>query len=310
MTHATETTERTPASTASPLATLVAIDSSDAAQRAIRLAATLESAGLIAPEAIAIDPIDLTVAGGARLDTARAIEAWLGPDALEAWRHTVKTDLRRANADAWPIRLRGGTSVPAVIAQEVKARRFGLVIVGLRHRGVVAQTTRRDTAWRIIEHLDTPVLAVAPGLGHVPRRVVVGIDFSRASERAVETAARLLDIGGTLTLTYAEPMPGRRTEDTEGYARIHEEGCEALLAKLARHLTLPDGARVQIVRKVGTPLEVLRETAKRYSADLIAVGRQSHEPFTRAVLGSVSADLIHDGHWSVLVTPPSRTSET
>lgn len=290
-----------------PFATLVATDGSESARRAVRVAAALAKAGLIVPEALAVDPIELTAAIGTRLDPAKAVEAWLGPEAINAWRFAVQVDLRAAGGQDWPIRLRGGMSVPDVIAREVHARHCDLILVGLRHRGIVAQATRRDTAWRTIERAGTPVLAVAPGLDGVPRRVIVGVDFSRASERAARMAARLLDVGGTLTLLYAESQPGRTTEDTEGYARIHDEGCEALLDRLSNQLDLPAEAQLHIVRLIGTPVDVLREAAGRRDADLIVVGRQHHEPFTRAVLGSVSAELVHDGRWSVLVTPPSQT---
>ncbi|HZS58006.1 MAG TPA: universal stress protein [Gemmatimonadaceae bacterium] len=289
------------------LATLVATDGSEAAQRGIRVAAALEAAGLVAPAAVAVDPIELTAMTGTRLDPAKAVEAWLGPEAINAWRLAIQTDLRAAGGGDWPIRLRGGVSVPDAVAREVHARHCDLVIVGLRHRGTLAQVTRRDTAWRIIEQVGTPVLAVAPGLDRVPHHIVVGIDFSRASERAAKMAARLLDAGGTLTLLHAESQPGRPTEDTEGYARINDEGCDALLNKLSRDITLPEGAHLETLRSIGAPIDVLRETAKRLDADVIAVGRQHHAPFTRAVLGSVSAELVHDGRWSVLVTPLAET---
>jgi nucleotide-binding universal stress UspA family protein len=54
----------------------------------------------------------------------------------------------------------------------------------------------------------------------------------------------------------------------------------------------------------GAPSEALREFAEQLHPDVIAVGARRHGLVDRMLLGSVTADLVHDGRWSLLIVPP------
>ncbi len=283
-----------------PLRALVAVDGSQASRGAVRAAAAFADAGLIVPEVIAVDPIDLTATGGIALDVDEAIEARLGSSGILDWRGSVQADLFAGGGGNWPIHLRAGAPVYAVIAGEAERGRFDLVMVGLRHRGLLAQLTRRDTARRIVESTDVAVLSVAAGFAGVPNRIVVGVDFGDASERAAQAAARMLGKGATLTLAFVDLSLGEPTEVIEGYERLHDQGFRVLMEQLTVTLTVPPGARVEHVRLSGTPATTLLALADRTDSDLIAVGRQ-RTGLARTLLGSVAGDLLRDGRRSVLV---------
>jgi nucleotide-binding universal stress UspA family protein len=131
------------------------------------------------------------------------------------------------------------------------------------------------------------------------------MDFSGASQRAAALAAQLLAEGGELTLANAEGAYDESTEANEGLAFVHREGLKAAFAQVVAKLSLPARATVRTVSVDSTPSAGLLELADRLSADLIAVGRQRHDPIERALFGSVALDIVRDGRFSVLVTPPA-----
>ena len=178
---------------------------------------------------------------------------------------------------------------------------FQLVVMGLRHHDAAGRLAKRDTTLRVTRLSAVPVFGVVYWLHHVPRRIVVGLDFSLSSQHSADTACHILADGGTLTLAYAEtPFD----TDAERVVRVHPNSVHAELAALIDRLPLPAGAHVETAPLVGSPATELLNMADRVSADAIAVGRQHHSLADRVRFGSVSAGLIRDARCSVLVTPP------
>jgi nucleotide-binding universal stress UspA family protein len=61
------------------------------------------------------------------------------------------------------------------------------------------------------------------------------------------------------------------------------------------------GISSRLVEGRGDPADVLVEEAKEAGADLIVVGSRGQNPVARAVLGSVSAKVVHEAPCDVLV---------
>lgn len=300
MTNPIHTTE--PLHLSHALPTLVATDDSEAARAAIRIATVLAAAGRIDPQVIVVDPMPMADVAGVTLDPGKVMYAFRGVDALSERRAEVRKALSAAGAGDWHLRLRAGDPVERIVGEATQGK-FELLMIGLRHHGALDRVVRHETALRISRDSEVPVFAVAYWLHRVPRRIIVGLDFSRSSVRATEMACRLLDENGTIVLAYAHSHFQSPYEEIEGLATVYERGVEAELASLIERLPLPVGARAETVAIGDSPGPTLLEMAGRQSADVIAVGRQHHPGINRVLLGSVSADLIRDARCSVLVTP-------
>jgi nucleotide-binding universal stress UspA family protein len=136
-------------------------------------------------------------------------------------------------------------------------------------------------------------------------RVLVGVDGSESSLRALRWAARYADLtGAVLDVITAWTFPERAAplgvvvqlpwpEDVMAQAR------EALDALIERELPGRDPAKVhaQVVR--GGAAEVLLEASRE--ADLLVVGSRGRGAFAELLLGSVSEHCVRHGLCPVVV---------
>jgi nucleotide-binding universal stress UspA family protein len=191
------------------------------------------------------------------------------------------------------------------IVREAESLGAALIVVGLRHHGFADRLLRDETSLHVARGARVPVLAVGAGLESLPHRVVVGVDFSRASVLAARAALSVMDERGSLLLAYVRPDAGDDDESCEGIGVIEREGVAAAFEHLRAELAAPPGVEVATAVVAGEPAAELRALAARRGADLIAIGSHRHEKVERWQLGSVTTDLIRDGGTSVLVVPPA-----
>lgn len=139
-------------------------------------------------------------------------------------------------------------------------------------------------------------------------RIVVGVDGSRESERALRWAvdeARLR--GSELELVQAAPRAGMLDAVTSLSSRAElEEGAEHLLERVLEEVVLPrldtDDIVVHRTVRSGPAAEVLCEAAR--GADLLVVGARGQGGFRGLLLGSVAAQVVSHAPCPVLVTVP------
>ena len=140
--------------------------------------------------------------------------------------------------------------------------------------------------------------------------IVVGVDRSGAGAAALDLA---LDEGlrrsrpVTAVRAWTEPVTaGYPVGAVLGLDAGHAEQAaldsaqEALKEALAR-VPAADGLDVRAVAVRGPAARVLADASA--TADLVVVGTRSHGALSRAVLGSVSASLLHHAHAPVAVVP-------
>ena len=118
-----------------------------------------------------------------------------------------------------------------------------------------------------------------------PRRIVVGVDDSEPSQRALDRAADLAGYGSTLTVVSV-------ARDGDRYAAGPLEKAREQL--LRRHVS------ATYLQPVGDPADELVDAARELEADLVVLGRRSRS-LRRLVLGSVSDAVVRRAPCDVLV---------
>ncbi len=214
----------------------------------------------------------------------------------------------------WPVHISVG-SAPYEILGYAERQDAALIVMGLRHHGVVDRILRDETTLTVARRAHGAVLAVVPDLRRLPRRAMVGVDFGPASIRAARAAFDVLARptladAPVLRLVYVDRsgVEGAH-EDTAGEALIKHLGVEAAFEQLVRELSAPPGVRVECVTRHGPVAAELLACADESRADLIAIGSLRHERLEQWILGSVTTEIVRDGRCSVLVIPPPRASE-
>lgn len=151
-----------------------------------------------------------------------------------------------------------------------------------------------------------PEVADFGAMGEPPRRtpgaagsrVLVGMDGSAQSDRALETALALVGSDCSL-LVLAEVVP---FDATEAVTRDVIDGARDRLAGVASNVMTPGMVHTEVL--TGPPGPTLRRFAQEQDMDLLVVGRRGKGMSAR-MLGSVSADLVERCTVPVLVIEPS-----
>ena len=285
---------------------LVASDGSVESDAAVRFAAALARERDASPEILTVvDPLPPLAASLDPIAASAAAEVYmLEPRADRLARIQRQLSAADPECSEWPIDLKLG--LPAsLIAEEAARRTAWMVIMGLRTHSVLERVFRDETALRVMRRSTVPVLALTPGMSGLPRRIVVGVDFSRASLHAALAALPLLASGGTLSLVHVQPTTDfAAREETEGLGVIYVQGVAAAFARMREELRAPRDIKVETVYLEGdTPAQLLR-FVERTGAELLAVGSQRHSTASRMLLGSVTTALARAARCSLLVTPP------
>jgi nucleotide-binding universal stress UspA family protein len=189
-----------------------------------------------------------------------------------------------------------------------RARGADVMVLGAQGSHPVRQFALGSTAERLSRTAERPLLVVRNEPEAPYRRVLVAVDFSDASARALHVARRLAP-SATFRLVhcYAVPFEGRLRMADVPHDEIEalRERTRALAKEQAAELLAqagPEfGARVT-TRRGDARLELLAEIDE-WGADLVVVGKQGRSRMTDVLLGSVTSWLLRESSCDVLVVP-------
>ena len=182
------------------------------------------------------------------------------------------------------------------------------MVVGGPPKGRLERILLGSIALPVVAHSRCPVVVVPTGTKVLtPRRIVVGVDGSDASARAVELALQTAEAcGAAVTCVLAwnlevddgvvvtEPSSKRWSAVEQRYSQL---GHATVAPVVAQH----PGVDVDIVVRHGSPARALVEAAADLEADLLAVGSRGRGGFTGLLLGSVSRRVVEQANRVVAI---------
>ncbi len=132
----------------------------------------------------------------------------------------------------------------------------------------------------------------------VPERILVPVDFSSASRRALETAwhlarafpVRQLDLLHVLLDAPPPGVPPEMLKTLEGLQAEAEQRAETLLAQWTEETHRQTGAQSQALLVEGLPAQVITQQAREYH--LLVMARRGQSPAERVLLGSVVEQVV------------------
>jgi nucleotide-binding universal stress UspA family protein len=203
------------------------------------------------------------------------------------------------------VAVRFGRSYEAIIrgSEDLDAT---LVVLGRHHEDVLRDLFLGSTPERVIRRGNRPVLLVKDRAAGPYRRVMVGLDFSVYSRRAIEFALRLVP-RGEFSCVHAYDVPFRgflysgttRREVTQKHEAEMKRMLEHELATFMRTIQAEMPPITRIMRE-GSVREVVREEVERRKPDLLVIGTHGRTGAAHALLGSVAEDLLGDPPCDVL----------
>ncbi|WP_331767981.1 universal stress protein [Embleya sp. NBC_00896] len=199
---------------------------------------------------------------------------------------------------------------PAEVMRE-QARDAAMVVLGSRRLSSVRELmTTGGIAVPVVAHARCPVVIVREpehATGD-PLTIVVGVDGSRVSERAVAYAFDEASLRGAAVLAVqVRPFSASPVVGAVGNVEELEEGRARLAETLAGwNEKYPD---VRVHREVvfGHPVSTLAQVSEH--ALCVVVGTRGLGGFKGMLLGSVSHGLLHHARCPVVVVPRERDDD-
>jgi nucleotide-binding universal stress UspA family protein len=186
-----------------------------------------------------------------------------------------------------------------------------VIVVGSSHRGPIGRVVPGSVGEKLLQEAPCAV-AIAPS-GYARdaeaafRVVGVGYDMSHEADAAVDLATEIaVTSGGTVRLLcVSEPHTARYADIYSGAVSradletMHDHVHKVLEEK--RH-SLPPEVRADARQLRGvTAVELVRECEK--GVDLLVIGSRGYGPLGRALVGSVSTDIVRTAKCPVLLVP-------
>lgn len=179
-----------------------------------------------------------------------------------------------------------------------------LIVLGVP-RNKARELFSGTTAERVIRSVHIPVLVVRDPVVRSYQRVLVAVDLSIHSRRALQVAAQLVP-KGDFYLVHAthEPFIGFLGPDTiTELVRNEQKEFNLMVGRDINELNERFGSEAPscvVIFKTGVPQAVIRNQIAQLKPDLVAIGTHGRTGIAHAVLGSLAEDLLADAPVDVL----------
>lgn len=173
-----------------------------------------------------------------------------------------------------------------------------LIVMGTHGRTGIPRFLLGSVAERVVRHAKCSVLiAREHGEPQPYRHILVPVDFSESSRRALEEAGDLASrTGAVVTLLHVLELPA------SGLVPEAEQRAVTLLEEWGELVEQKTRTRVWNLVKTGTPAQqVLATAADDPSIDLIVLGSHGRTGMSRLLIGSVAEKVVRHAHRPVLI---------
>jgi nucleotide-binding universal stress UspA family protein len=291
--HMSETTEN------SPLRVLAGIDLTERSRNAFARA------------------VELARAPGASLTLVHVMSDAMPAELAAAHEAFAREVLRDLAAKA---RAEGVAGVEPVLArgrdfegliEEARKAKADLVVIGTHRPSSLVQDLLGTTADRVLRHGGLPLLLVKSKPQGPYNSLLIAVDFSPASRRALELALRWFGEARIAAVTaYGSSRRSFLGDDAQAREAAAETRRLALKGILheVRHALGPDNEaaieRVVPMVERGWAEDVILRAVQEEKPQLIVVGTHARGGLQHAVLGSVAEWVLTEAPCDVLATPP------
>lgn len=222
-------------------------------------------------------------------------------EVVQNWLDRAAARLREIGVEDWKAVPGSERVVPELLEA---SKRAAMVVLGAQGHGVVGGMVIGSVSQHLTRHASCPVVVVRGAHATDSRRVVVGVDGSETSQKALEFAFEYAGwTGQTVVAVHGRSinaMNGPFDIDVAPAVAGEMESAERLLSEAAAGLRekYPD---VEVLLEA-VPVPAVRALADAsVNASLVVVGTRGRGGFLGLLLGSVSSTVLQHAQCSVAV---------
>lgn len=242
---------------------------------------------------------------GARLTVIHVVDEDLSPRLAEAQEQAAQQaldehigSLRSDGSPEIDIEIVFGRAHEDILALTEKTG-AEMIVLGMHRDDGSREMFRGTTVERVIRAGTAPTLLVKERAARPYRKVMVAVDFSVYSRRAIEFAVNFAP-DGEFHLVHAYDVPfkgflyGRssRSAVSQQHQAEFEQMIEGEMATFLETMG-PKAPSFDTILEEGTVREVIHRQVGRLKPDVLVIGTHGRTGVARAVLGSVAEDLLN-----------------
>jgi nucleotide-binding universal stress UspA family protein len=204
-------------------------------------------------------------------------------------------------------RLADSRDAVRAIGDAVRAHDADLVVMGTHGRGGLVHAFLGSVAERVLHTVDRPILAVKEDVERAAKpitKILLAVDFSPHSDRAVEVTAGLAErLSAFVDVIHALDLPLDYNPYLSAMGVELERKIEADASRqleLIRERLEKRGIRVNTHFRRGHPDVVISDVARENHCQLIAMGTRGRSGLAHVLLGSVAERTLRTAPCSVL----------
>ena len=236
---------------------------------------------------------------------------------VETERTQAALEARIARLDSPPVQatveIRTGTVFQSIV-EAARTWKADVVVLGAHRRRILRDVVVGTTIERVIRTAAHPVLMVNTATLVPYEFVLLALDTSEASARAVQTAHALglLSAAHQISVVHAfEPLykgmigwAGVRQDTIDEYSATWEREAKEEITGFIRQLGY-DPAAVSLVTEEGPPFASIKRTLEHVHPHLLVIGTHGRKGPARVLLGSVAERVISELECDILTVPPA-----
>lgn len=203
-----------------------------------------------------------------------------------------------------------GYSAADKVLAYAEANNVDLIVMGSHGRRGFSRAILGSESERVLRLAKCPVLTVSEkierGLARSPKRILVPMDFSPASDRALHFAMMIASDYGTsvdAVHVFDEPaVPPFLMDHTGSYFSADPEMKERCVSSMQQHIdAVPDyGVPSELHVLQGRIIATIREFADERKSDLIVMGTRGLSGLDHVLLGSTTSHVLRTAPCPVL----------
>jgi nucleotide-binding universal stress UspA family protein len=209
-------------------------------------------------------------------------------------------------------------AAPARIAQEARALKAELIVMGRGKGRTLRDLFIGSTAERVMRQGKRPVLLVRLPPRGAYRRPALALDLDRAAPEVISLLLKVMPPPRprtTVIHAYDAPYQGmiypslsvdEAEEHREHYQKSALRKLERLLSTAIANAAVPaaEAPTFKPLVRNGSPRLVIEKAVRKADADLLVLGTHGHAGIAHAFLGTVAGDVLREVSCDVLVVPP------